>query len=186
MEAISLNAPKTLLHWLQLYKLYRSSFPKEERKPLWVIVKQYRRGIFDVWQIRKETAFSGLAITAKHENLVLIDYLAIVPSRQDQGIGSGALAALRRHYAGRDIFLEIESVYEDTPEKPLRERRRQFYLRNGMTPMNVMIELFGVNMELMGFDCRIDYAQYHNFYQQSMGNWAAGHLFSRPHPMQQL
>ena len=184
MNTISFNTPKNLWHWLQIYKLYRTAFPKEERKPFKVIRKQYRQGVFEVWMIRKESAFSALAITAKHEDLVLIDYLAVVPEKQDQGIGSATLALMRKHYAGKRIFLEIESVYEDTPELALRQRRKQFYLRNGMTPMNVMIKLFGVNMELMGFDCRIDYTQYHNFYSQCMSSWAAGHISSLPYPLE--
>ena len=61
-------------------------------------------------------------------------------------------------------------------------RRKHFYLENGMTPMGVMVRLFGVPMELLGFDCRITYPQYRDFYLQSMGPWAAEHIESLPWP----
>lgn len=184
MENLSFHAPKNLWHWLQIYRLYRISFPKEERKPFRTIYKLYRRGSFDIWMIHKKSAFSALAINAKDGDLVLIDYLAVAPRKQDQGIGSATLALMREYYAGKRIFLEIESVYEDTPELALRQRRKQFYLRNGMTPMNIMVKLFGVDMELMGFDCKIDYVQYYDFCLKSMGDWMADHLSSLPHPLE--
>lgn len=183
MDTVFLTAPKTWVQWLQLYRLYVSAFPLSERKPFSVIVKKYREGIFDVWCLCREKRFCGLAFIVKNENLVLIDYLAIIRARRDQGIGSAALAEIRKHYAGKGIFLEIESVYEDAPDQAQRLRRKQFYLRCGMKPMNVMIQLFGVNMELLGFDCRISFDQYYRFYLENVGSWAAGHISHLPHPM---
>ena len=97
-------------------------------------------------------------------------------------IGTAVLSLLQQKYAGKGLFLEIESVYEDAPDLALRQRRKQFYLRCGMTPMGVMICLFGVNMELLGFDCKISFDRYHQFYMDNVGSWAAGHVTSLPHP----
>ena len=36
--------------------------------------------------------------------------------------------------------------------------------------------LFGVKMELMGFDCTLSYEQYHSFYRDNYGQWAADHI----------
>jgi len=136
----------------------------------------------DVWYVTDGSRFLGLAITVNGDDLILIDYLAVHKAHRSCGIGSAVLTALRSRYVGKGIFLEIESVYEDIPEQPLRLRRRQFYLRSGMVPMKVMISLFGVEMELLGFDCRIDYDRYHSFYMEHLGSWAAGHIDARPHP----
>ncbi len=155
METITLQAPKNLDHWLRLYKLYRSAFPKEERKPFMTIVNKYRQGIFDVWCICRGGKFSGLATTINHDDLILIDYLAVSPACRSQGIGTAALALLKERYLGKDLLLEIESVYEDCPDKAQRLRRKAFYLSCGMAPMGVMINLFGVAMELMSFGRKV-------------------------------
>lgn len=182
MHTVTLESPKTLLHWLRLYKLYLNAFPRSERKPFSVITRQHRKGIFDVWCIRQQGLFAGLAITVKSDELVLLDYLAIEKNYRNHGIGSAVLPLLRQKYAGKGLFLEIESVYENTPDLALRQRRKQFYLRCGMTPMQVMICLFGVNMELMGFDCQISYDQYYDFYLKHVGSFAAGHISNLPYP----
>ena len=42
MHDIILTPPDRLSHWLQLYILYRQSFPRAERKPFLTILKKYR------------------------------------------------------------------------------------------------------------------------------------------------
>ena len=182
MNTITLQAPKTLGHWLRVYKLYRSAFPKEERKPFSTIINKYRQGIFDVWCICRGGKFSGIATTINHGDLILIDYLAVCPQCRSQGIGSAALRLLKDKYADKDLLLEIESVYEDHPEKALRLRRKAFYLSCGMIPMKVMICLFGIPMELMSFGRTITFEEYLRIYTDATGDWIASHIHSLPWP----
>ena len=186
MNRISLRAPESIFQWLRIYKLYRSAFPRPERKPFSVILRQYRKGIFDVWCIYREQEFSGLVITMKQPELVLIDYLAISPESRGQGVGTQVLATLRSTYPGKGLFLEIESVFKEGPDQTLRQRRKQFYLRCGLTPMEVMVKLFGVDMELMGLAFKISYAQYHDFYKRCLGTWAESHISELPYPDPQV
>ncbi len=181
MRNIQLVKPRGL-RYLQLYRLYLSAFPAAERKPFLYILKQARKGIMDIWCLEENGVFLGLATTVKGQRLVLIDYLAIAPEARGQGVGSAALAQLRREYTGQDVFLEIESVFEDCNNLPERQRRKAFYLACGMKPMGVMIRLFGIKMELMGFDCAISYREYEDFYLKYMGAWAAGHVFPESYP----
>ena len=55
-------------------------------------------------------------------------------------------------------------------------RRKQFYLSNGMTEMNVFVKLFGVDMELLGYDCSLTFEEYHDFYRDNYNEWAAEHV----------
>lgn len=182
MNSVTLSAPSRLRHWLQLYKLYRSAFPPAERKPFFIIWNMFRKGKMDVWYFSSAGRFAGLATAIDDHGLVLIDYLAVAPDCRGKGVGTSALSLLKDHYSGKNVFLEIESIYEDTPDLPQRIRRRNFYLRCGMKPMHVMIRLFGVKMELMGFDCQINYEQYYRFYMNNLGAWAAGHVSHEHHP----
>ena len=183
MRSLTLQKPRGLKRWLALYRLYRFAFPRSERKPFSVMLKKSREGKMDLWCLEEGGQFRGLVITINSPSLILVDYLAIAENFRGQGVGTAALDTIREHYKGRDIFLEIESVYEDTPNLPERLRRKAFYLRCGLVPMKVMVWLFGVKMELLGFDgCRIDYDTYHAFYRDNLGQWAANRISSDIYP----
>lgn len=183
MEPLLLKKPGTPGRWLALYRLYLAAFPRSERKPFPVMLQKYREGKMDIWCLERAGRFLGLVITINSPSLILVDYLAIAEKARGQGIGTAALSAIGAHYNGRDIFLEIESVYEDSPNRQERLRRKAFYLRCGLTPMKVMVRLFGVKMELLGFgSCRIDYDTYHAFYRDNLGQWAANRICSEIHP----
>lgn len=182
MNDLTLVRPRGLARWLRLYRLYLSAFPASERKPFPMIVKMYRKGVTDIWCMERNGEFLGLAITINSDELILIDYLAVSRRCRGQGIGSAALGALRRMYAGKGVFLEIESTYEDAPNREERLRRKQFYLGCGLKELNVMAYLFGVKMELLGWDCRMDYEGYQAFYRDHYSPWAADHISRAVHP----
>ena len=115
-------------------------------------------------------------ITINGPDEILLDYLAVAKKRRGQGIWSKMLKAMREQYAGKGVFLEIEIVDETAENFEERKRRKQFYLSNGMTPMNVFVELFGVDMELLGFDCCLTFEEYHDFYRDNYNEWAAEHV----------
>ena len=45
-----------------------------------------------------------------------------------------------------------------------------------MTEMHTFVELFGVDMELLGFDCNLTFEEYHEFYRDNYSEWAAEHV----------
>lgn len=177
-----MERPRGIGGWLRLYRLYRQAFPASERKPFSIMVKMYRRGKTDLWSILRGGRFVGLAITINGKNAILLDYFAVEKSCRGMGIGSAALGLLRRAYVGRGVFLEIESVWEDAPDLEQRRKRKAFYLANGMEPMNVMVRLFGVKMELLGWDCRLDFSGYRAFYRDNYSPWAAERISEEIHP----
>ena len=168
--------PSGLKQWAQVYKLYQRSFPKSEKKPFSVILRKHRQGRTDIWRFVREGKFAGIVITINGVSHVLIDYLAVDESSRGTGIGSEILPLMRAHYAGKGVFLEIESVYEDCGNKAERLRRKHFYEKCGLESMGVFVWLFGVKMELMGFDCALSFDEYHAFYRDNYGTWAADHI----------
>jgi len=167
---------KTLLQWIRIYRLYQSAFPASEKKPFSMIVSMHKKGKSDVWYCEKDGKFAGLVITINGADKILIDYLAVNGKRRGQGLGSGILQAMRQIYAGKGVFLEIEIVDENAENYEERKRRKQFYLANGMTEMNVFVELFGVDMELLGYDCSLTFEEYREFYRTNYNEWAASHI----------
>ena len=172
---LTLRQPATLLDWLRIRLLYRQAFPRDERKPFGIITRMQKEGRTDVWMALQDGHFVGFAATINAPDVVLLDYLAVHEKRRSQGMGSAMLQALLNKYAGRGLFVEIEAADRDDPDGS-KLRRKQFYLRNGLTDMHVVAILFGVRMELLGLGCDLDFDGYQNFYRTYYNAWAAEHV----------
>ena len=176
MKLLTYAAPRGLRQWADVYTLYQKAFPASEKKPFSMIVKMHRKGASDVWRFTRNGKFAGIIITINGEEYILLDYLAVDQKQRGTGIGTEILQLMRSHYVGKGVFLEIESVYEDCDNKAERIRRKHFYEKCGMTSMEVFVWLFGVKMELMGFDCHLSFEDYHSFYRDNYNQWAADHI----------
>lgn len=177
-----LSKPEHLIHWLQIYRLYRQAFPPAERKPFGIIMKMHRSGKAHVWRILRGGRFAGFAATVNGGDLILLDYLAIEKSRRGQGVGSAAMGAMQEIYADKGFFVEIESTREDAPNRAQREKRKHFYQSAGMEDLGVEASVFGVRMELLGSRCSLDFEGYRSFYRDHYSPRAAEHL-TRPDAM---
>lgn len=162
--------------WMRIRKLYRKSFPVNERKPLSIIRRMQKNGKTDVWYIEKDGTFAGFATTINGNDRILIDYLAVDPKKRGKGIGSGVLKLLLSQYDGLGIFLEIERVCTDAPNSSQRARRKSFYLSCGMKELHVSAKVFGVEMELLGWNCTMDFDEYKSFYRDNYSEFAANHI----------
>ena len=178
MNHITLSRPRHVLHWLKIYSLYRSAFPSSERKPFTIIFSMYRRQRTDLWCILRDGKLAGFAATVNSPDTILLDYLAIAPQCRNQGIGTAALLALKEQYSGRGLFVEIEDTHDPGPDQALRRSRKQFYEAAGMVSLDVTAMVFGVKMELLGWDCQMDFSAYKAFYSDHYNSWAAEHILS--------
>ena len=159
-----------------IFALYRSAFPPSERKPFSTIVKMARRGLADLWTLRRGGRFAGFAATVNGDKLVLLDYFAVKKKFRGQGTGSAALKKLMERYQNRGFFAEIESTYEDAENMQQRRKRKEFYVNCGMEPMSTEADVFGVRMELLGVRCHLEFEDYRNFYREFLSPWAAEHI----------
>ena len=175
MEII-LRKPKNSLDWLRLYRLYLQAFPPAERKPFSRITGMYREGKADVWCVESDGHFAGLATTVNGGDLILLDYFAVVKRHRGKGTGSAAMARMQQIYGSKGFFVEIESTKEDAPNLAQRQKRKRFYEAAGMEPMEVYADVFGVQMELLGSRCRLDFDGYQAFYRDHYSPWAASHI----------
>ncbi|MBQ7314947.1 MAG: GNAT family N-acetyltransferase [Clostridia bacterium] len=167
---------RKLAHRIKIHRLYRKAFPTNERKPFFIIRSMQKKGKTDVWYFEKEGAFVGFATTINGGDRILLDYLAVVEKKRGKGIGTDMLKLLRTQYEGKGIFLEIERPCADAPNAEERIRRKQFYLSCGMKELNVSARVFGVDMELLGWDCVMDYEDYRLFYRDNYSEFAAEHI----------
>ena len=180
---MQLEKATTRAQWEEIRTLYESAFPECEKKPFWLIRVKNKQGKADMWYLKEDGVFVGLAITMNHKNLVLLDYFAIDEKRRGNGIGSKALKALQTYYSGRQFFLEIESVYEESDNLEERKRRKEFYLKNDMTPMQIMVHLFGTNMEVLGYGCKINFEEYISVYSYAYGKKFSSRIRQLAYPV---
>lgn len=159
-----------------LYLLYLTAFPPSERKPFGKILRMAKEGRTDLWTIRRDGRFAGLASTVNSPEIVLLDYFAVKKSLRGKGVGSAALRQLAEHYENRGFFVEIESTFEKAENQLERENRKRFYENCGMIPMGTEADVFGIRMELLGIRCHLTIEEYRNFYETNYSPWAAKHI----------
>ena len=159
-----------------IFALYRTAFPREERKPFSRILKTAWAGKADLWTIRTGGRFAGFAATVNSEELILLDYYAVKANLRGRGVGREALMDLMEVYRARGFFVEIESTFEGAPNARERERRKKFYVNCGMEPMGTEVDVFGVRMELLGVRCFLDFGDYRSFYRDNYSPWVADHI----------
>ncbi|MEZ3496188.1 MAG: hypothetical protein K1V97_01250 [Lachnospiraceae bacterium] len=162
----------------QVEALYMLAFPPAERKPFSMILRTRTKGRAEILTIESaDGAFAGEAITVQCGSLVLVDYLAVSEAMRGQGVGSAALRLLRERYAGKTVFLEIESTKEtDAPNREQREKRKAFYLRNGLSCMPFRAVEFGVEMEVLTFSGEVTFDDLHGLYQSVFGRAVAANI----------
>ncbi len=164
---IKLIQAKKLIHWIRIKRLYKKAFPLNERKPFFIIKSMQRTGKTDVWYLEKDGEFAGLVTTINGSDLILVDYLAIRKDKRGMGIGSETLGAIREKYPDKGIFLEIERIHSSAENLDERIKRKHFYLSNGASELGTYARLFGVEMEMLGWDCEMDYEKYRSFYKEN-------------------
>lgn len=162
----------------QIEALYMRAFPAAERKPFPMILRTRRKGNAEILTVEAaDGTFAGEAITVQCDSLVLVDYFAVSEAKRGCGVGSAALRLLRERYAGKTVFLEIESTKaEDAPNRAQREKRKAFYLRNGLSCMPFRAVEFGVEMEILTFSGEVTFDDLHGLYKSVFGRAVAANI----------
>lgn len=157
----------------KIKKLYRTAFPWIERKPFSMILRQRDKGEAELFAIESNDGlFLGLAFTVTNGDLVMLDYFAIYPKARGKGVGSRALQMLKSRYADRRFILEIESVSEPCRNLEARQKRRDFYLRNGMTPAGYTARVFFTELEVLTAGEPVSFEEYRELYRSHLGDRA--------------
>lgn len=161
----------------RIKKLYRSAFPRVERKPFRLILRQCEKGEAEIFAIEtNDGKFAGLAVTVKYNDIVMLDYFAIHPNARGKGIGSRALQMLKKRYADSRFILEIESIDEPCKNLETRQKRRGFYLRNGMKPSGFTARVFFTDLEILTAGEPVTFEEYRELYRSHLGEKMAGKI----------
>ena len=123
----------------QVKALYESAFPANERIPIKHLlddkIKREFWAFFDKEDGENAAApkFCGFSNSITHGSITNIVYFAVVPELRCRGYGSKILQAIREQHPDTRIVvdIEVEEDSKDAEELERRNRRRNFYQRNG-------------------------------------------------------
>lgn len=161
----------------KIQNLYIEAFPSTERKSFDLLLKTRDNGQAEILSIENENNdFLGLVITAQYLDMVLLDYFAISPNLRSAGIGSKVFQLLKQRYANNRFFLEIECADVSADNQLQRQKRKAFYIKNGMKNMPFRVNLCGIEMEILAYNCYLSFQDYFNLYHSLFGEHISRHI----------
>lgn len=161
------DATKTDLK--EIKRLYKRAFPKLERKKFSLIKRKVREGLSKILAVKDDNKnFCGLMITVSFDDIMLLDYFAVSEDVRGKSIGTKALEEFLKRFGNEyRIFLEIELA---DGKDELKERRKNFYLRNGLKQSGTEVTLCSVPMELLYHTKAVSFDEYLHLYQAVFGD----------------
>ena len=137
--------------------LYKSSFPRSERAPIWFLLSRARKDNIRLCVYCDKGEPVGLANYVLHNDLTYVVYLAVCENRRSEGYGSRILGKLKADYPGNRIVLTIEMVDERAGNNEQRMRRKRFYEKNGFAAAGINVKHMGGLYELLaqGGSCSV-------------------------------
>lgn len=153
----------------QLYELYDTAFPEQEKKPLHVMEQLVEDGKMEMLAMVDGDEFVGLAINMLSGNCALLDYYAIIPEKRSGGYGSKGLEVLLVHFENQKYIFEIEIQDEQADNAQERKRRKAFYLRNGLKETGLFANVYDTDFEILTPDGELTFQEYVDFLKEVLG-----------------
>ncbi len=130
-----------------IYPLMEIDFPANELKPRGMIEKSLDSGFMEGYGFYRGEMLLAYAFFVKIEDVLLFDYLAVLPEYRESGVGSEFLQMLREALQSYECVIgEVENpdYCEDSKERSGMERRIRFYNRNGVRDTGASGRVYGV------------------------------------------
>ena len=158
MTRMAMDATQTLsLTLSEVRGIYKTrmveDFPPAELKPLSAIESMLSQGRYACYGFCAGEGILAYAFFVKLGRWALLDYYAVRRDSRDQGLGSRFLGEL---ISGPLQSFDCALAEVDDPdfaaepqELAIRNRRKAFYLRNGLWETGVRASTFGVPFQLL-------------------------------------
>lgn len=138
--------------------IYNESFPVEEHyMPLKDMVKAETS---ELYCLVDDDKVLGYTYTIRKEDSVFVLYLAISSDCRSKGYGSELLQWVINNYKDCGVFLNIDELDKNKPDFKTRERRLNFYLRNGMKVTDIMSLDIDENFHVLSNREDVDFEKY--------------------------
>lgn len=130
----------------------KKDFARNELKPLSSMRRSWEKDAYDCYGLFCGDEILGYAFFVRLGKNFLFDYLAIEESHRDEGLGFIFLRQLTACLTDADcVVIEVEDPDQakNEADRVLRERRLQFYLRNGYLETMLTSEVFGADYRIL-------------------------------------
>ncbi len=140
----------------QIYPYMEQDFPANELKPKKMIRDSLDSGFMEGYGYYKKDQLLAYSMFVKLDQVLLFDYLAVLPGFRSKGIGSAFLSGLKKQlFSYECVMLEVENpdFCQDGAECEIMNRRIHFYEKNGILDTGASGCVYGVEyrfLELLG------------------------------------
>ena len=133
----------------QIKQLYQTAFPVEEQIPWDDLLRLIGEMELDFTAYYDGEDFVGFTIVYPRPSFSWFWYFAVRPELRGRGKGQEILTTLIEKYKGKTLVLDMESPKQECENKAQRERRHEFYLRNGFRDTNLYRKYDVTEMTIM-------------------------------------
>lgn len=154
----------------QVRQLFISAFPREERPPMWMLIRRCRQGKAQFCAVLDGDRFVGLIYVIGNDRVKTLMFLAIAEDARDGGYGSEILKCVHQKYKNTKMFLNIEPLDKDAPNYDQRCRRKAFYNRNGMDLLDYQVREAGVTYEMLTYGEYVTKQEYEEVMTEMYGS----------------
>ena len=133
----------------QIKQLYQTAFPVDEQIPWDDLVRLIGEMHLDFTAYYEGEGLIGFTIVYPRPEFSWFWYFAVKPELRGQGKGQEILTTLIEKYKGKTLVLDMESPKQECENKAQRERRHEFYLRNGFRDTNLYRKYDVTEMTIM-------------------------------------
>lgn len=153
----------------QVKALYESAFPANERIPIKQLMdnKIQREFFAFVDDINGSPTLCGFSNSITRGTITNIVYFAVEPELRSRGYGSQILKTIREAHPDTRLVvdIEVEEDSKDTKELEFRERRRNFYQRNGFDAVPVDYHWQGEHYRLLTAGGAVTEQEFRDFWK---------------------
>lgn len=117
--------------------LYEEAFPREERIDWNDLMRLAIVMPLSIDAYYIDDKFIGFTILNERNDFNWFWYFAVIPSLRGNGYGQRILDSMLQRYAHSPLILDVESPFQECTNFEQRQRRYNFYLRNGFKDSHV-------------------------------------------------
>lgn len=138
--------------WEEVNALAKEAFPPEEYLAPSKLVEMANADNFDFLALTDNGSFVGFMVVQTYQNLAYLFFLAIDSTCRSKGYGSRAIETLKAEYPYKKQVVDFEMLDNQANNYKQREKRREFYLRNGYKETGLFLTYLGVAYEVFCMD----------------------------------
>lgn len=149
--------------WERVNTLAKEAFPPEEYLAPSQLVKMARSDNYDFLALLDDDTFVGFMVVKLYEDMEYLFFLAIDGNSRGKGYGSRAIETLKENYPDKTHTVDFEMLDKTAANYAQREKRRNFYLRNGYKETGLFLSYLGVDYEVFCMGGRFSYRHFQGY-----------------------